>query len=349
MFKNFKRNGKKLIIGFFILVLAGYVVSSTSIPAFAANSKHIILKFGHGSPPGQARDKGAHMFAQLVEKKTNGKIEVEVYPSASLGSDEEVLEQLQMGVTAFGAPGVGTIADLDPKLNVIEMPFLFDSWEQAWALLDGPVGKELIKDLPKKGIRVLAFWENGFRHITNSKRPIEKPSDLKGIKIRVPNWEMSIATFEALPSSVTPMAWPELFLALQQGVVDAQENPLTIVWGAKFYEVQKYLSLIGHQYSPLPLIISEKIWKKLSPEYRKAIQEAAYEARDYQRQLVVQNENTLLIKLLKKGMIANWPDKGPFKEVVEPVYRKYQKRYGVWIKKVQEANKEWKIEHEYEQ
>jgi tripartite ATP-independent transporter DctP family solute receptor len=225
---------------------------------------------------------------------------------------------------------------------VVEMPFMFDSWEQAWALLDGPVGKELVSALPAKSIRVLAFWENGFRNVTNSRRPIEKPADLQGLKIRVPNWEMSIATFKALGASVTPMAWPEVYLALQQGVVDAQENPLSIAWGAKFYEVQKFVSMTGHQYSPLPLIMSEKIWKDLSPAFQKAVQEAAFEARDYQRKLVVDNENMLVKNFLEKGMKSNSPDKEPFRKAVKVVYDQYQDRYGTWIKKLQDANREWK-------
>ena len=340
-----KRKRKICWVSGLVLILSGFLMIVSSASLFAASDKPIILKLGHGSPFGDARDKGANRFAELIQQKTGGKVKVDVFHSASLGSDEDVLEQLQLGSTAFGAPGAGTVAKLQPALNVVEMPFLMDTWEQAWALLDGPIGKELTKDLPAKGIRVLSFWENGFRNITNSKRPIEKPSDLEGIKIRVPNWEMSVATFKALGAAVTPMAWPEVYLALQQGVVDAQENPLTIAWGAKFYEVQKYVSMTGHQYSPLPLIMSEKIWKDLAPEFQKAIEQAAAEAGAYQRQLTVENENNLLQKFLEKGMKANTPNKEPFRKAVKVVYDKYQDKFGTWIKKCEDANREWKAKH----
>jgi tripartite ATP-independent transporter DctP family solute receptor len=293
-----------------------------------AAAKAIQAKFGHGNNPTDPRHEAAVLFAQLVAEKTDGAIEVQVFPSASLGSDEDMIEQLQLNISQFAAPGVGTISPLAPDLNVLEMPFLFDSFEKAWKVLDGPVGQRLVEPLPPKGIRVLAFWENGFRNVTNGRRPIEKPEDLVGLKIRVPNWEMSIATFQAMEAQVTPMAWPEVYLALQQGTIDAQENPLTVIAQAGLYEVQRYLSLTRHQYSPLPLLVSERFWQSLSKEHQDAIMEAAHEAKVFHRNRIASDDERLVSELQAKGMIVSYPDIEPFREKAQAVYKRYGERFG---------------------
>lgn len=304
----------------------------------AAELRELTMKFGHGADPENPRNKGAEKFAELVASKSDGKMKVEVFHSASLGSDEEMLDQLRTEVAHFAAPGVGTISPLDPELNVLELPFLFESFDQAWSILDGPIGQELGSGLPENGIRIISFWENGFRNITNSKRPINTPEDLSDIKIRVPNWEMSIATFEALGAQVTPLAWPEVYLGLQTGVVHAQENPYSNTWGGKLYEVQKYLSNTRHQYSPLPLIISEPFWNSLNEAEKNIILEAAEEARDYQRQLVIDDDEKLVKALAEEGMEVNdIPDVKPFQDKVQVVYDEYEEELGEVLEKIQKA------------
>ncbi len=297
-------------------------------------AKTITAKFGHGNNTSDAGHKGALRFAELVAEKTNGAIEIQVFSDASLGSDEDMVEQLQLNISQFAAPGVGTISPLAPDLNCLEMPFLFSSFEQAWAVLDGPIGERLVESLPAQGIRVLAFWENGFRNMTNNRRPIEKPEDLQGIKMRVPNWEMSIATFKALGAQVTPMAWPEVYLSLQQGTIDGQENPLTGIYNPGLYEVQKYLSITRHQYSPLPLLISERFWQSLSPEHQKAVMEAAHEAKTYHRGLIAADDESLEAELEKRGMAINHPDTEPFRIKVQSVYEQYGDRFGDIVEEI---------------
>ncbi len=317
---------------FVFLVIMGLIFSIT-LSTLAAEK---VARFGHGNEPGGPRDKAAHLFADRVAELTDGMIKVEVYASAALGSDEEMVQQLKDNISQFAAPGVGTISPEVPVLNVLEMPFLFEDFEQAWNFLDSPIVKKWVAPFPDKGYRVLAFWENGFRNMTNNLRPIEKPEDLKGLKIRVPNWEMSIATFDALGAQVTPMAFPEVYMALQQGVIDGQENPFTVIYVNNFYEVQKFLSITRHQYSPLPLLVSEDFWQSLSPKEQNAIKQAAEEAKKYHREAIKNQEADLLSKLEDEGMKVNYPDMDPFREKASVVYEKYADEYGDALKQVQE-------------
>lgn len=301
----------------------------------ATGAKQITMKFGHGADPGNPRNLGVVKFANLVKAKSNGRMVVEIYHSASLGSDEQMVEQLRSGVSQFAAPGSGTVAPLEPKLSVLDMPFLFKDYEQAWKILDSPLGQELVVSLPEKGLRVLGYWENGFRNITNSTLPINSPDDLKGLKMRVPNWEVSIATFKALGAKVTPLAWPEVYMALQSGEVDGQENPYANTAGGKFYEVQKYLSVTQHQYSPLTILVSEKLWKTLSTKDQRIIQDAVNEAGTYQRHLVKDSEEQLLADLKAKGMKVNTPpDMKPFRDRVASVYEEYKPKLGDVLQKL---------------
>ncbi len=306
----------------------------------ADGGKQITMKFGHGADPENPRHLGAVKFGELVKAKSNGRMIVEVYHSASLGSDEQMVEQLRSGVSQFAAPGSGTVAPLEPKLSVLDMPFRFKDFEQAWKILDGPLGQELAANLPQKDLRVLGYWENGFRNMTNSKRPINSPDDLKGLKMRVPNWEVSVAAFKAMGAQVTPLAWPEVYMALQQGVVDGQENPYANTAGAKLYEVQKYLSVTRHQYSPLTILVSEKFWKTLSAEDQKILQDAVKEAGAYQRNLVKDSEDKLLADLKSKGMQVNTPsDLKPFQDRVASVYEDYKPKMGDVLQKLLDATK----------
>jgi len=338
-----------LAAGFLLILLVAAGCGADANPAAQAAqlaakpgdaAGQIIMKFGHGADPANPRHLGAVKFADLIRAKSNGRMVVEVYPSASLGSDEQMVDQLRSGVSQFAAPGSGTVAPLDPKLSVLDMPFLFKNYEQAWKILDGPLGQELVAGLPQKGLRVLGYWENGFRNITNSKHPIDTPDDLKGLKMRVPNWEVSVATFKALGAKVTPLAWPEVYMALQDGEVDGQENPYANTYGAKLYEVQKYLSVTRHQYSPLTILVSEKFWETLSAGDQEIIQDAVREAGEYQRNLVRDSEGQLLAGLKAKGMQVNTPpDMKPFRDWVAPVYEYYKPRFGDVLQRLLDATR----------
>ncbi len=330
---------------FLVLVLVAATCSSVGLnppvpPArpdqkAAGGAQQIIMKFGHGAEQGNPRQLGATKFANLVRAKSNGRMVVEVYNAGSLGTDEQMVEQLQSGVSQFAAPGSGTVATLEPKLSVLDMPFRFRDFQQAWDVLDGPLGRELVANLPQKGLRVLGYWENGFRYMTNNKHPINTPDDLKGLKMRVPNWEVSIATFKALGARVTALPWPEVYMALQHGDADGQENPYAAIAGGKLYEVQKYLSVTRHQCSPLTIVVSEKFWKTLSTEDQEIIQGAVKEAGAYQRNLVKDSEARLLADLEAKGMQVSTPaDMKPFRDRVASVYEEYRPRVGDVLQKL---------------
>lgn len=329
------KNKYKLIFMFLIIVaicFSGYGWFN-AIKAEASNSdKTYVIKFGHGSAESNARHLSALKFKEVVERNTNGKIKVEVYPNEVLGSEREMIEAVQMNAIQVTGAGTGLYAGFDPKIGVIELPYLFDTFEEAWKVLDGPIGTELAQPLLSKGIRILAYWENGFRQVTNNVRPINTPEDFSGLKIRVPEIPISISIFKHLGANPTPMPFGELYMALRQGVIDGQENPLTNIYASKFYEVQKYLSLTKHQYSPFPVAISENFWQQLPSEYQRIIQEAANEARDYHRQLIKQDDERLVDELKSKGMEVNTPpDLTPFRQKVQGVYEEFSSTYGTDI------------------
>lgn len=293
-----------------------------------SSDKKIVIKFGHGSAEKNARHVAALKFKELVEQKSNGQMEVQVFPSEQLGSESAMLQSVQANTLQMTAGATGIYAKNHKPIGIVELPYVFDSFDQAWKVLDGPLGKELSDPLIDKGIRVLAYWENGFRQVTNNVKPIEKPSDLEGMKIRTPEIPLSLSLFKALGANPTPMAFGELFTALEQHIVDGQENPLTNIYNSKFYEVQKYVSLTGHQYMPLPLSISEKFWQTLTPEQQKIIEESAREAGQLHRNLVKEDDQKLKTELEKNGMKVNEVDKQLFKDAVKPVYKEFEEVYG---------------------
>ncbi|WP_242663832.1 TRAP transporter substrate-binding protein [Geobacillus zalihae] len=293
-----------------------------------ASSKKIVIKFGHGAAETNPRHQAALKFKELVEEKSKGQIEVQVFPGEQLGSEPAMLQAVQSNTLQMTAVGTGIYSSLYQPIGIVELPYLFDSFEQAWKVLDGPFGQELAKPLIDKNIHILAYWENGFRHVTNNVKPIQTPDDLKGLKIRTPEIPVSVSIFKTLGANPTPMAFGELFQALEQHIVDGQENPLTNIYNSKLYEVQKFLSLTGHQYSPLPLAISEKFWKTLSPEQQKIIEESAKEAGQFHREAVKADDQKLRQELEKKGMKINEVDQQAFKNAVQPVYKEFEKVYG---------------------
>jgi tripartite ATP-independent transporter DctP family solute receptor len=300
----------------------------------------IVLKLGYGAPTTNPRHLMAEKYSKWVNEQTQGKVKIELYPAEMLGTDRQMAEALTMGTLDMSINAHGVIASYEPKLAAIELPFLFDSPEKVGKLLDGPIGEELAKDLPKKGMRILAYWENGLRHITNSKKPIEKPEDLKGLKIRTPENKMTLGIFKALGASPAPLAFPELYLALSQGVFDGQENPVTNIHAAKFWEVQKYISITNHKYESCPFVVSEKVWSKLPADVQKVLKEGAVKFAQEHRKLIQDNEAKLLQELEAKGMKVSRPDLKPFKEATKAVYTEWEATLGKdLIQKVLEAVK----------
>jgi TRAP-type transport system periplasmic protein len=275
--------------------------------------------------------KGLVKFGELVESKTNGSIKVEVFPNGQLGGDREVFESLQFGSIQGTTMSTGPIAQFVPKFNVFDLPFLFPNSEVAYGVLDGKIGTDLLAELESQNVIGLNYWENGFRHLTNGVKEVKTPDDVKGLKIRTLENDLHMDIWSELGANPTPMAFTELFAGLQQGVVDGQENPVGNVTANKFYEVQKYLSKTGHVYNASPFLISKDFWNTLSDEEKKAVQEAADEARDYQRELNQKEDEDGYKFLTENGMTVtdiSDEEKEAFLEKVKPVYEKYSASIG---------------------
>ena len=281
-------------------------------------------------------------FAKDVDSASKGRIKVELYPNGQLGSDRELCEGVQMGTIQMVVSSTSALAGFDKRIQVLDLPYLFTTRKAAFDAVDGELGKKLNSYLEKKGFLVLGYQENGFRHVTNSKRPIKTPADLKGLKIRTMENPMHIAFFKELGANPTPMSWGELYTALQQGTVDAQENPYAMIDDGKFYEVQKYVSETGHLFSYEIIIANKKFMEKLPADLRKIVDDAAHRAVMAQRARMEKEEAVFKAKVTKTGLKANTltpEQKKPFVEATKKVYAQFEKDLGKEImdiaKKVQ--------------
>lgn len=271
------------------------------------------------------------VFKPQVEELSKGKIKVELYPNAQLGGDRELCEGVQMGTIQMALPASSALAGFDKRVQVLDLPYLFTSRKTAFEALDGILGNKLNQYLLSKGFVVLGYQENGMRHVTNSKRPIKSPADLKGLKIRTMENPMHIAFFKELGANPTPMSWGELYTALQQGTVDAQENPYAMIVDGKFYEVQKYVSETGHVFSVTMLIANKKFMDKLPPDLREIIVKASHDFAVEQRKTIAGMENGFKNECIKAGMQVNPltpEEKKPFVEATKKVYGQFEKDLG---------------------
>ena len=273
-------------------------------------------------------------FAKAVEHDSGGRIKIQVVHGGALGGDREMGEQIRLGGLEMGLIHT-TVLGLDPRLQIEELPFAWARREQAYAALDGELGAKLLEILSKKGIKGLAWYENGYRDLTNNVRPIREPSDLKGLKIRMAELKMRIDTFKLLGANPIPMAFPELFTALQQGTVDGQENPLAIIKTSKFNEVQKYLSTSGHIWGSVLLMINKDIWEKLPADLQKILMRNAVKYRDIERKMIQEIDVKILAEL-KKSMQVNEVDKAAFRKAVAPIYESYRPVFGDELMKLVE-------------
>ena len=270
-------------------------------------------------------------FAKDVDSASKGRIKVELYPNGQLGSDRELCEGVQMGTIQMVVSSTSALAGFDKRIQVLDLPYLFTTRKAAFDAVDGELGKKLNSYLEKKGFLVLGYQENGFRHVTNSKRPIKTPADLKGLKIRTMENPMHIAFFKELGANPTPMSWGELYTALQQGTVDAEENPYAMIVDGKFYEVQKYVSETGHVFSVTMLIANKKFMDKLPADLRGIIVKASHDFAAEQRKTIAGMENGFKNECIKAGMQANelTPEqKKPFVEATKKVYAQFEKDLG---------------------
>ncbi len=304
-----------------------FIGALTAAALLAGSASAEVLRMAHNAAPGNPKDLASKRFAELVAEKTDGRLTVDVGGSAQYGDDVEALTQMRLGTLALSANSQGSTSGVVEEFAVIGLPFLFDSLEQAWGVLDGEVGQQLDQAAQKNGLKVLAFWDNGIRQISDNVRPINSPDDLKGLKIRTPPDPMTLEIFTALGANPTPMVFSELYVALQQGVVDGQENPLMNIDSSKLYEVQKYISLTGHKYESTPVLISKIVWDGLSPEDQAALLDAAKEAGEYNRELSQASDSELRPKLEAAGVTFNEVDKTPFIEATQGIVTEWQGKY----------------------
>jgi tripartite ATP-independent transporter DctP family solute receptor len=272
---------------------------------------------------------GMVRYADLVKERTRGRVAIQIHHSRELGDERQVVEGLQLGTIDLTVTSTGPLGGFVPEMNVVDLPFLFRDARHAYKVLDGEIGRNLLTKFEAVGIKGLAFWENGFRHITTAKKPVREPGDLKGLKIRVMENKVHQAAFRQLGADATPMAWGEVFTSLQQGLLDAQENPIPIIYTFKLNEVQKYASLTGHVYSPAPLLMSKKTWDRMPPEIQKVMLDTAVEVAKYQRGVIHEQEQKQIGELKAKGMIIiENPDRAAFREAMKPVFEQFQGQFG---------------------
>lgn len=307
-----------------IITALSVVLLSASV-SFGA----VTLKLGHIAEPENPYGQGADHFANLVKERTKGEVIIQVYPSSQLGNQRDLVEGLTFGTVDMTLTGTAVLGNFIPEVAVFDLPFIFKDIPHAYKALD-TVGMDLCKKGENRGMITLAIWENGVRHMTNNKRPIKTPDDMKGLKMRVMEQPMYIEMMKALGASPTPMAMSELYTALQKGVIDGQENPLAHIATKRFYEVQKYISLTGHTYASEPLLISAMSWKKLSPEQQQIVRQAALDTRDWQRELCRKLEGTFLkvIKDSGKSEVNDGVDKAAFAAATKSVWKLYSDKFG---------------------
>jgi tripartite ATP-independent transporter DctP family solute receptor len=314
----------------------GAVVTAALLMGFAAHAADIQsrnIKVSIGLSPDHPQGQSVTRFSELVDEKSGGKMKVKLFANGTLGNDVTMISALQGGTVEMTVPDTSTLVGIQGLENfgLINLPFLFNTGEEADALLDGPFGQSLLAKLPEKGLVGLGFWENGFRHITNSRRPINKAEDISGLKLRVIQNPLFIETFTSLGASAQPMPFPEVYTALEQGVVDGQENPLATIVASKFYEVQKYTALSNHIYSVWALLMSKKFWDRLSPDEQKILMEAAEEAKSFERQTIRAFAANAIEELKANGMeVTTLPEAEMVKlrELTQPVWAKFTKQFG---------------------
>lgn len=296
-------------------------------------SKHYTIKFGIGLTKTSAQYQGVKYFQKIVEQRSGGHIKVNIFPSAQLGGDLEMTSALQSGTLEMTEPSTSPLIKMEPKLAVFDLPFLFSSAQQAHHVLNGPVGQGLLKQLTneKNGLVALAWAQNGFRQLTDNRGPISKPSQLKGMKIRVMQSPVQIDIWKTLGANPTPMSFAELFTALSQGTVDAQENPWITILTSKFYEVQSNATDTRHVYTPFITLMSRRFYQRLPKAYQKLVKTAAVQAGHYERKAAMNIAHQAKEDLEKKGLKITELTKqqrAVFRKKAMPVYQDFRKQIG---------------------
>jgi tripartite ATP-independent transporter DctP family solute receptor len=307
--------------------------------AMTAQAQTTTLKIGYATTKESHYGVGSTVFCDEIEKGTQGRYKCQQFPSSALGGEREQIEAVQLGTQDLVNTSTGPVGNFVPEVKIVDIPFLFRDYDHARKVMDGPIGQDILAKFPSKGLVALGWTENGFRHMTNSKRDIVKPADAAGLKMRTMENKVHMDGYRTFGILPTPMAFPELFGALQQGTVDGQENPIPVILSSRFSQVQKHLSLTGHVYSPALLLMSPRIWNKLSDADKKAFTEAAKKAGAAQRKKVNDDEASGIAQLEKEGMkVTKAVDGNAFRDALKPAYAGYAKEFGAEnIKKIQDV------------
>lgn len=312
---------------------AGSVLCCTALIGIAAASASdakrtaTIVRLAHVLQDTHPQHIGAIAFANAIEKNTNGAYKIQIFANGQLGDDLAMQEQLSVGALEMAIPG--NTLGAAPRTGVFWLPYMFRNKEHVRHVIGGAIGKEVFADLLPRGLRVLAVFDGGFRQLTNSRRAVRQISDMSGLKLRVPNAPLFLETFKAFGANPTPMGFAELYTALQQGTVDGQENPLTVIFGSRFYEVQKYLTLTNHSITTQPLTISERFWNTLDVKTKKVFQDAALEAQAANYKEVDRQLQTALADLKAKGMQVSAPYSTEFAKLIRAqVWPKFVGTFG---------------------
>jgi TRAP-type transport system periplasmic protein len=320
-------------------ILLGFAVAALAVasgPA-AAQVQERTIRWGHLNNTDHPVSKGVQKFTELVAAKSGGKLKVREYPANQLGSEMQQQSALRAGTQEMQSPATTSLVGIVKDYGLIDFPFIVSTPKQADALLDGPLGSALLAKLPEKGLIGLGYWDLGFRNVTNSRRAITKGEDLDGIKLRVIPNPVYLETFKAFNANPVPMSFSELYTALETRTVDGQENPFSVILSNKFYEVQKYLSVTNHTYSTNIILVSKVFWDKLSKDEQAILQEAANEARDYQRKVSREAAAAAIGELKAKGMAVNEiapAELAKMREKTKPIAQKFSADYDPAIVKL---------------
>jgi tripartite ATP-independent transporter DctP family solute receptor len=287
------------------------------------------IRIGYALPTTSHYGAGASAWGESVEKATTGRFKFKHFAASALGGEREMLEGLTLGSLDAAILSTGALGNFVPEVGVVDIPFLFRDATHARAVLDGPIGQELLGRFAPKGFQALAWGEQGFRHLTNSKRPVQQPADFQGLKIRTMENQVHITAFRALGALPTPMAWPEVVTGLQQGTIDGQENPISVIVSAKLAQMQKHLTLTGHVYSPTVLFVAKRVWDGLSAADKQAFQAGAVAGAKAMRSFVDGVEQKGVAELRASGMqVVTGLDNAAFQKALTPAYQQYEQRFG---------------------
>ena len=327
MKKKMKRLSALLLALLMALSLAACGGGSGGGDASGGGAQTYKINIGHSDTTSNLIHISLEHFAEAVKERTDGRVEIQIFASEQLGSNAEMIEMVEMGnLDAMMLPS-GQQALLCPKFTALSLPFLFSDYEHVYRVLDGEIGEELLEGLSDHNMIQLAYWENGLRQFTNSKRPINEPADLNGLKFRTPEDALTIAIFSAFGASASPFAFSELYLALQQGTFDGQENPVANIYANNFQNVQQYLTMVNYQYQPKDMIFSLTCWNKLPEDIQQILLDAAKEFGEEHRKAIVDSEADMLEELEAAGMEVGYPEIQPFIDQCQSVYDDFYAQY----------------------